>query len=416
MAAIPFILASQWVLAVGQSKILDIQLPHAETPASLSSPFWLIGNTSPVFASYFDVCAVVERVGEAKKVKRFVKNDRGHEVNVDLIEFDVRAVDAVGMRTGIVQHCYSGSVVEVKNLRSESAKFLLLGWSNGNEQRLDLGNTLMLEAGAQKHASIGADKDSLFVAALMPTQQNRVDQSPSNAGRAYLNLAQCALSGIEVEAMRRITFLLAAIEPGGMVKIEDVSTYDWLASHLGPLFRDAPKQNGAEKLRFEGLAASWLAPKGTMDYLRVLPGLLTASRMADALAGVSGPRRDSGFVGQLNLCKGLNPDVLAAMSFEIPQLSFLAFDPHMGKPSRASQARLLCYLDDPEIYMRAHAFSVFANWHGKFDWALNSNPTYSPTKNGMYIPNEKEMRTYWLKEFADLIKDARPSSVSKTAK
>ena len=371
-------------------------------PEFIAGPFSLCWGMAPVVAMQANVCGIVELQGPAHLVSKDAKLSSGETYPVRLREFEVKIVEGSGLKRDAVFHCFTKDLKPVPVV-TDAKRYLLIGWSSFASKRLAVEPFDDFNYRAKTvPLSIEGGPRTLYALALLPTRQSQPANGQSDAGRAYLNAADVLANGAAPATLRQVTDGLSIVVPRSIEfdAIDGQAPYAWVCSVLGPVIEKVPQKTPLERLRIGGLLASWERPKEAMAYLRSLSGLFAELGFTSAAKVAGDLQADLNFVCRIDLLTGVDPDAVVDVVLQCPLLSSMALDSRLGKPSLENQQKVLKYIDDPDIHVRAQALRQFAGWYADSDRMRDSRSRWSDSANAEVIANEEGLRSYWRNKIA----------------
>jgi len=139
-----------------------------------------------------------------KRTTQHVTTNIDTNEDIQLLEFEVKIREGFGLEKDSVRHCYA-SETRSETVSVKCKRFLMFGWTSSNST-LNLYWSGSMLANDGKGLGYLADKQkSIYVGALIPTNQAKLVNGSSFAGRTYLNLAQAWQKGMEPSMIRATT-------------------------------------------------------------------------------------------------------------------------------------------------------------------------------------------------------------------
>jgi hypothetical protein len=328
------------------------------------------------------------------------RTDGGREDKLERLEFD-----AVSLETGEQIHCLADATAlsSIDPFLATGATFLLMGWPSakgalnvkvaGQEDRERRLSVVEVEAGP----------GNAFAHTLVPTSASQVFHSGNPGQDAVRNLA-AALAGASDATLRGITDCLqisagdaAADRPG------ENPSRTWIRQTVASVLRGLPQTTPLQRLRIGGLLAQWNPQELALPFLAASPKLMAELGVNDPVRMVRDQvlRSDVRFYGALGLCHGVDPDRLIALCWDDPLLRGWVLNPALGKPSLASQRRLLEYQSNPSTIERSAALSHLASWYG--EWSKKTTPRWDESapvfvdgqQGAFVIDGEADLWAFW---------------------
>lgn len=350
----------------------------------------------------WSVRAIVEPVSPPVVVHLATRRGKTNEAGeTALLSLEVRAVGA-GLETGRTYRVLLP--LDPLARRSNAKRLLLLGYRTDANGRLRVQSQSRLERlMGEPGTTAEVGENTLFAGAMIPTEARGLASGGDPLAAAY----RCILDTLKdapdsvvrgvTDSLERIPETDSPVAP----HIEGGSAARWIRTTFSAGLAALPRSAPLQRLRYDGLLASWDRSRLALAYLRGLPKLLAEAGLDPSLGpfhAQTAPdaRDDQEFVGLLNLYEGVDADALFDALWNSP-LRAATIDPRVTRaPSVANQRRVAqTFFDDPSPDVRAEAYRRLADWNADWDHLAVSNSRWSDAANGEVIENEAAIRAFW---------------------